>query len=423
MKKTLGLSLILFFACPLLSASGADNRTSVAVYPLKAVGAVDKSLAATVTSLLGYELSQSPKLIYIREDMLKTVMERQAQNISDACDSTMCQVEIGKLVQCQKMVVGDLSKLGSLYILTVNIIDVKTGAVENTFKEKCACSEDQLEQLAAAAGNKIRGYYGESSLEVPPPPPAPPPGSPSSKKYQGPVQGQEYRPGGEKGGPMVVVPAGEFLMGCNDRVDDDCHDDEKPYHKVYLDAFHIDKLEVTQGDYDQCVSAGNCRDNKKYDGFTGARQPVVGVDWNDAKSYCEWAGKRLPTEAQWEKAARGTNGRKYPWGNQTINCSLANYSDCNKGKAVEVGGYASGASPYGALDMMGNAWEWVADRFDKGYYSSSPERNPKGASSGTSRVLRGGGWGGGSEGARAAYRSYDVPALQNNTHGFRCVGD
>ena len=145
-----------------------------------------------------------------------------------------------------------------------------------------------------------------------------------------PVAGQEFRPGGKKGGPMVAVPAGEFWMGCNDRVDDECKNDEKPYHQVYLDAFYIDKFEVTQGDYDQCVSAGKCRDNKKYDGFTGDRQPVVGVDWNDAKNYCEWAGKSLPTEAEWEKAARGTDGRKYPWGNQTIGCSRANYGDCNK---------------------------------------------------------------------------------------------
>ena len=211
-------------------------------------------------------------------------------------------------------------------------------------------------------------------------------------------------------------------MGCNDRVDNECEDNEKPYHKVYLDAFCSDKFEVTQGDYDPCVSAGKCRDNNKYEGFTGNRQPVVGVDWNDAESYCEWAGKRLPTEAQWEKAARGTDGRKYPWGNQTISCSLANYLDCKKGKTVEVGGYASGASPYGALDMMGNVWEWAADLYDQGDYSSSPERNPTGASSGTYRVLRGGSWNSCVGCGRASHRGYDGPADRTFDLGFRCAG-
>ena len=246
---------------------------------------------------------------------------------------------------------------------------------------------------------------------------------PATPWTPGVYQVQESQRPGAKGGPMVAVPAGEFWMGCNDRVDQECGDDENPYHKVYMDAFYIDKYEVTQGDYDQCVQAGKCRDNKKYEGFTGTRQPVVGVDWNDAKSYCEWAGKRLPTEAQWEKAARGRDGRKYPWGNQKISCSLTNCSNCNKGKTLEVGGYPSGASPYGALDMMGNVWEWVADWYDKDYYSSSPERNPMGASSGTSRVSRGGSWLDPAGHFRTSLRVNFIVSDQVDYIGFRCVGD
>ena len=240
---------------------------------------------------------------------------------------------------------------------------------------------------------------------------------------------------GTKGGPMVFVPAGEFWMGCNAQVDKNCDIDEKPYHKIYLDAFYIDKYEVTQEEYKECVRAGACRGNEKYDGFTGDRQPVVGVDWNDAKAYCEWAGKRLPTEAEWEKATRGTDGRIYPWGN-AFEGSRLNFCDknCSFGwkdenvndgyaKTAPVGTYLSGASPYGALDMAGNVWEWVADWYGKEYYWSSPDRNPRGPTSGTIRVLHGGGWFFRARGARSSNRYGSGPGLRDSYRGFRCARD
>ena len=198
--------------------------------------------------------------------------------------------------------------------------------------------------------------------------------------------------------------------------------DEKPVHRVYLDEFFIDKYEVTNEQYNQCVSAGPCSPNNKYDGFTDPRQPVVGVDWNQASTFCSWAGKRLPTEAEWEKAARGTDGRTYPWG-EGIDCSRANYGDCGHGKTKPVGTYPSGASPYGAMDMAGNVWEWVADWYDAKYYQNSPNRNPTGPSSGLSRVLRGGGWYFSPLNLRVAYRLGLNPTDRGSNVGFRCVRD
>ena len=160
---------IIFLALAFLAQTppvAPQAKTSIAVYPIKAVEGVDKSIAATLTSLMGYQLTQSPKLIVIKEDMLKVVMERQAMNISDACDSTMCQVEIGKLVQAQKMVTGELSKLGKLYILTTSVIDIKTGATESSSMDRCACAEDQLIDLAVVASAKVRNHFGEN-LQVP----------------------------------------------------------------------------------------------------------------------------------------------------------------------------------------------------------------------------------------------------------------
>jgi len=242
-----------------------------------------------------------------------------------------------------------------------------------------------------------------------------------------------------KGGPMVLVPAGEFMMGMSTeealsecrKYSQDCKSewfsDEAPVHRVKLDAFYLDKDEVTQGEYDECVRAGRCKDNEKYDGLTGTRQPVVGVDWNDAKSYCAWAGKRLPSEAEWEKGARGTDGRVYPWGNQAPSCQYAVMDDggfgCGLKKTWEVGSKPAGASPYGAMDLAGSVWEWVADWSGESYYQQSPSQNPTGPSSGTFRVVRGGSWIHFAWYVRSSGRFGDGPTDRNPYLGFRCSRD
>ena len=219
---------------------------------------------------------------------------------------------------------------------------------------------------------------------------------------------------------MVYVPAGEFIMGS-----DEGDSDERPVHTVYLDAFYIDKYEVTNSQYRKCVEAGACdvplvpSDTTYYDNADYAGHPVAYVSWNDALAYCQWAGKRLPTEAEWEKAARGTDGRTYPWG-EGIDCDLAQYNECG-GRTVPVGSKPKGASPYGALDMAGNVWEWVADWYDSGYYSQSPGRNPPGPDSSESRVLRGGSWYYGADVARCADRFWRVPVYRGSIMGFRCA--
>jgi formylglycine-generating enzyme required for sulfatase activity/tRNA A-37 threonylcarbamoyl transferase component Bud32 len=226
------------------------------------------------------------------------------------------------------------------------------------------------------------------------------------------------------GAPMVFVPAGEFTMGSNEG-----NSDEKPQHPVYLDAFWIDKYEVTNALYKKCVDAGKCQSPNPTRSYTRSsyygnasfdNYPVIYVSWNDAKTYCEWAGKRLPTEAEWEKAARGTDGRIYPWGN-TFDKSLLNSYESNIGDTTQVGKYLGGASPYGALDMAGNVWEWVADWYNSTYYTSSPRDNPKGPSSGQYRVVRGGAWDYSGGNVRPAYRSRYAPSDANDLVGFRCA--
>jgi|GEM_PF-4484787 len=236
--------------------------------------------------------------------------------------------------------------------------------------------------------------------------------------------------------PFVYVPAGEFKMGS-----DNGDSDEKPVHTVYLDSYWIMQTEVTNAEYARCVDAGACRrpNNDRWNHSGYSNHPVTHVSWDDAVVYAEWLSgetgrtMRLPTEAEWEKAARGIDGRIYPWGDDW-DPALTNYCDRNCepswkdesgddgfARTAPVGSYPDGASPYGALDMAGNVWEWTADWYDSGYYANSSDRSPQGPESGSTRVLRGGSWHGLQTHVRCAVRYDSRPYSQLYDVGFRVV--
>jgi len=240
---------------------------------------------------------------------------------------------------------------------------------------------------------------------------------------------------------MVLIPAGKFSMG-RKAIDEmqDCpkftsgcqvawFTDEEPVHEVYLDAFYIDVYEVTNALYKTCVDQGVCElpqssnSNTHLDYYGNPEfdhHPVIYVDWNQARKYCEWRNARLPTEAEWEKAARGTDGRVYPWGAE-LDKTFANFHN-SVGDTTAVGSYEKGKSPYGIYDMAGNVWEWVNSLHEPYPYDAKDGREDLGGND--LRVLRGGSWGyQGDNSVSASYRFGAKPSDSNMDVGFRCAND
>ncbi len=233
---------------------------------------------------------------------------------------------------------------------------------------------------------------------------------------------------------LVCVPAGDFWMGAVEN-DTQAQADEKPRHKVYLDSFWIDRTEVTNSMFAQCVAAEICHprsyspymwgvasrtrdpyfDDPSYDSF-----PVIMLDADEAETYCHWAGRRLPSEAEWEKTAHGTGDQTYPWG-EGIDCQKSNYAGCI-GDTSETTTHSLGASPYGVLDMLGNVWEWTADWYAPDAYTSAPYKNPSGPSTGEYHVMRGGAFGSFVNALRITNRANGKPEHGvDGEVGFRCA--
>ncbi len=224
---------------------------------------------------------------------------------------------------------------------------------------------------------------------------------------------------------MVDVPAGAFPMGCNVKTDAECKADEHPAHAVVLASFRLDATEVTQAQYNECVLAGAClAPTCDWSPCSDRGQhPVVCINISDARAYCAFEGKRLPTEAEWEKAARGDGGHKFPWGDAPIDCAHANLAGCTGG-TEPVGSHPAGASPYGALDMAGNVVEWVSDIYDPKYYAATQSVDPRGPGATSlfpAYVGRGGGWNSTEIWHRASARDDYEGTYFKKTFGVRCA--
>jgi len=225
-------------------------------------------------------------------------------------------------------------------------------------------------------------------------------------------------PGPDAGLPpgMIYVPTGSFGMGCDITVEGACsNSNELPLHDVSVSSFLIDEREVSRADYQGCVDAGVCL---ALAGQAASSLPSA-APWQNASSYCVWMGKRLPSEAEWEYAARGSDHRRYPWGNSAPSCDRAAYSDCGGGYEA-VTENVQGASPFGLINMAGNAAEWVKDWYSETYYANSPSTDPQGPSSGTYKLVRGGSGADPASSIRTAVRSSKASTA---LYGYRCAKD
>lgn len=404
MKHKIILSVVLISLCFIVSGLPADNQPEkkvmnfIAVMDLTCGPGIDKSVCKSLTDVIIDELVKVGTYTVIdRANRDKILSEQGFQQTG--CVEESCTVDAGRLLGVGKIVVGSLTKIGETYLVNLQLINVQTAAVETSASERCKCD---LDGLIDTVINATRKLFGKAPAQ---PQPQPRPTAPVTPPQPSGPKPEEIKfipttPEQQKLCPpdMVYVPAGWFMMGCNAAKDSQCQGNEVPYHPVYLDAYCIDKYE--------------------YPNQAGV-EPKAKVNWQDAQGMCSSLGKKLPTEAEWEKAARGTDGRKYPWG-EGIDPSKALYGKVF-GSAEPSGSREVNRSPYGAYDMAGNLWEWVSDWYDLNYYQNSPSRNPTGPTSGQHRVLRGGSWNVLPSDLRASYRFRGAAGIRYADIGFRCA--
>jgi formylglycine-generating enzyme required for sulfatase activity len=332
-----------------------------------------------------------------RQEM-QNILKEQGFQQTGVCDEKNCIVETGKILGVTHMVAGSIGKLGSLYTCDVRLINIVTSEIQTTATSDCQCTiEMVLTSSIADLAEKLSKEICVSSESAT----VTGDSMPVAKLT---VTKQEMA-------DMVLIPGGTFTMGCTD---ENCDSDELPTHPVTLDTFWMDKYEVTQSSYSKVMGK-----NLSY--FINCpRCPVESVSWSDATVYCSKVNKRLPTEAEWEYAARSGSEGSYYWGNSNVNApEYAWFEDNSKGRTQVAGTKKS--NNYGLFDMSGNVWEWCNDHYSNSYYKVSPQKNPAGASKGNDHTVRGGSWFYGTSSLRLSNREAYNEDYAYRTLGFRCA--
>jgi|GEM_PF-5029844 len=406
------IAVCLLAAC---AAVARADKVTISVMDLNVTSGVSAGEAVMLTDKLLNELVNNGAYKVVERSKRDEILKEQGFQQTGACDQGRCLVEAGQLLGVQKMVGGTIGRLGEVYAVELRVMDVKTGEIDRAFSRKYKGDVSKLldamqEAAAYFSGNKYKIAVKQETTAV------------KGMIYlQTNAQGyKEYR-NMKDGSILIEIPEGVFTMGS-----DESNNDEKPAHDIFMDAYFIGKYEVTIGQYrnfaDETGYKGNTGEIliKNGDGTINDDLPVSFANWKDAKTYCDWAGLRLPTEAEWEKAARSIDCRMYPWGNDwdPLKCNSLGSID-GFYYLAPVGHFTSGASPYGCLDMIGNVWEWCNDWYDKYYYSKSLDNSPKGSTVGPHRVMRGGSCRDGDAECNATKRNGKGWTRWDKKYGFR----
>ncbi len=356
----------------LWAGTALADKPRVALLPLQPVLNAREEQASFIDERLRRELAR-------RATVVPADPSLGGAKDTRSCDAA-CMARIGKALKVDRVVAPWLSlqhgftKEGTAWVWHMDQVHGPTGKPWGVFEKTCLCPQRWWDEIVSSQVEAMLSYDPATALALPA-------NAPRAAETRGPRE----EPG------MVYVPAGPFIMG-TERGE---WNDEAPRHLVELSAYWIDRTEVTNAAYDACVAARKCRPTQwRRDKVLGqANHPVAGPSWFDAVAYCTYAGKRLPTEAEWEKAARGTDERVYPWGNDYDLKALNAKGDVDGfPESAPVGSFAKNKSPYGAMDMAGNVWEWTADFYSQVYFRKSAVKDPKGPERGRKRAMRGGSW-------------------------------
>lgn len=474
-KKWLWLIVVGAFVS-LAAVSPVSDKITIAVIDLETSSNLSGSVGGEIAERIRTHLGHIAKFEVVEKKNMNDILNRQGFLRPSGCRSAECHsasfdsrgtlhflkncgmpdleaaLEVGSMLMVDKVLIGLVNKLADRHTISVKIVDIATNQVEVTDQISCQHKihnmEQRIDELAARLAKRIpsASEVGRVSdmegmqkgqridlkdcgeikdmkafMDV------------IQKKMKGDIAWNTLKAKEEDCDPktmanktgikwleeMVLIPAGQFQMGSGR------FEEEGPVHEVYLDAFYIDRFEVTNAQYMIFLNATGNRPPTTWGkpGFDLTDQPVTGISWEAAYDYAAWAGKRLPTEAEWEKAARGVDGRQFPWGDEwSEGRCQAGGKDSSSGPA-SVDSHPEGASPYGCYDMAGNVWEWCADWFSPDYYSQSESQNPTGPQEGSWHVLRGGGWDSPPDEVRTTLRRGGCPDGGYSCAGFRCVRD
>lgn len=383
-------------------ADAGSKLPLVAVMPLSG-GSVDEATSAVVTDALADELMKTGELRVMERSQMEKILKEQGFQQSGACDGSECAVEVGKLLSINRMVVGTMGKLGASWTISVRAVDVGTGEILGSARQQERGEIDVVVQdmMPILAQELVASLLGRK--------PSPRPVAPASPLLQAaPAVSQPVVRTSSNG--MVAIPAGCFLMGSPDGFGDR---DEHPQHQVCVSGFAMDATEVTQAAFVNVMGI-----NPSHFSNCGANCPVENVTAPQAMEFCRRVGKRLPTEAEWEYAARAGTSTKWAWGDDDGKSGEYAWFEDNSGKRTHPVAQLR-PNAWGLYDMAGNVWEWVADRYDR--YSSASQQDPLGSFSGSKQVARGGGWDHSTSNLRPAHRDRGGPGSTDGYMGFRCV--